>query len=66
MIALVGPSGGADLSGGELQRISIAHHLNTIRNADKILVVKDGQIAESGTHNELITKGGKYAMMIKR
>ncbi|MBR5934011.1 MAG: hypothetical protein IK002_08515 [Treponema sp.] len=46
--------------------IVIAHRLNTIRNASKILVVKDGQIAESGTHEELITKGGKYAMMIKR
>ena len=43
--------------------IMIAHRLSTIRNADQILVVADGRIAESGTHDELLTKGGKYAAM---
>ncbi len=39
----------------------IAHRLSTIRNADKILVLKDGDIIESGTHNELMKKNGFYA-----
>ena len=102
--------GGADLSGGEQQRISIArcmlkdapivildeatasvdadnehfiqeaiselcrgktliviaHRLNTIRNANKILVIKNGQIVESGSHNELIAKGGEYKTMVEK
>lgn len=102
--------GGADLSGGEQQRISIArcmlkdapivildeatasvdadnehfiqeaiselcrgktliviaHRLNTIRNANKILVIKNGQIVESGTHEELMSKGGEYSVMVSK
>ena len=102
--------GGADLSGGEQQRISIArcmlkdapivildeatasvdadnehfiqeaiselcrgktliviaHRLNTIRNANKILVIKNGQIVESGTHEELMAKGGEYKTMVEK
>ena len=38
----------------------IAHRLSTIRNADKILVLKDKRIVESGTHKELIKKKGEY------
>ena len=40
--------------------IVIAHRLSTILKADRILVVKDGVIAESGTHEELLQKGGTY------
>ncbi len=102
--------GGADLSGGEQQRISIArcmlkdapvvildeatasvdadnehfiqeaiselcrgktliviaHRLNTIRNANRILVIKDGRIAESGTHEELMALKGQYWDMVER
>ena len=102
--------GGADLSGGEQQRISIArcmlkdtpivildeatasvdadnehfiqeaiselcrgktliviaHRLNTIRNANQILVIKNGQIVESGSHEELIAKNGEYSVMVSK
>ncbi len=39
----------------------IAHRLSTIKNSDLILVMKDGDIIESGTHDELLAKGGFYA-----
>ena len=39
----------------------IAHRLSTIKNADLILVLKDGDVIESGNHNELIAKNGFYA-----
>jgi ATP-binding cassette subfamily B protein len=38
----------------------IAHRLSTIKNADLILVVKDGNIIEQGNHDELIARGGFY------
>lgn len=45
----------------------IAHRLNTIESADQILVVRDGQIAEKGRHEELMAAGGLYhAMVAKR
>lgn len=43
--------------------IVVAHRLSTIKNADKIAVVADGEICEEGTHDELISKGGRYATL---
>ena len=44
----------------------IAHRLSTVVNADSIIVLQDGMIAEQGTHGELIARGGLYAAMWDR
>ena len=43
--------------------VMIAHTLSIVKNADQILVVADGTIKESGTHEELLAENGKYAAM---
>ncbi|MBQ6676267.1 MAG: ABC transporter ATP-binding protein [Ruminococcus sp.] len=45
--------------------IMIAHRLKTVRNADKILVIDGGRIAEQGTHDELMSKNGIYRSFIE-
>ncbi len=45
--------------------ITIAHRLNTVFHADRIIVLDRGTIVESGTHAELLAKNGKYAGMVK-
>lgn len=45
--------------------VIIAHRLSTVKNADKILVLDQGEIVEEGTHLELISKRGKYFILIK-
>jgi ATP-binding cassette subfamily B protein len=41
----------------------IAHRLQTARNADRIVVVEEGQLIEDGSHDELIAQGGRYAQL---
>ena len=53
--------GGCTLSGGEKQRISIAHRLKTIKDANRIIVLDNGRIEEEDTHDELVKKEGLYA-----
>jgi len=43
--------------------ITIAHRLSTLRNADKIIVIKDGVVAEDGDHQELLERDGAYAQL---
>ena len=46
--------------------ISIAHRLSTIVDSDRILVLQDGRLAESGSHAELLRRDGLYAEMWAR
>lgn len=50
---------------GKRTIVAIAHRLSTIRNADLILVIENGHIAERGTHEELVALGGIYSRMNK-
>jgi len=43
--------------------IAIAHRLHTAHDADRVCVMRDGQIAELGTHDELVARGGEYAAL---
>ena len=45
--------------------IGIAHRLSTLRNANRLIVIDDGRIAETGSHDELLAKNGIYARLVQ-
>ncbi|HET8542003.1 MAG TPA: ABC transporter transmembrane domain-containing protein [Anaeromyxobacter sp.] len=55
----------ADRGGRDRTTLVIAHRLSTIRNADRIAVVVDGRVAETGRHDELLARRGEYARLWK-
>ena len=47
-------------------RIVVAHRLSTIRKCDRIIVMDEGRVAETGSFDELVAKGGLFADLVKR
>ena len=45
--------------------VIVAHRLSTVRDADQIIVLENGEIAESGKHDELAARRGKYYELVK-
>ena len=54
----------AELTSGKMA-LFISHRFSTVRMADRIVVLVDGQIAEDGSHDQLMALGGQYAEMFE-
>ena len=54
------------IASGEQTIVVVAHRLSTIRNADEIIVMQSGLVAERGTHDELIAADGAYKKLVSR
>jgi len=57
---------GIDAARLGMTTIVIAHRLSTVRNADVIYVMKDGVVAEAGAHDDLMSRSGEYAALVRR
>ncbi|KAG2216406.1 hypothetical protein INT45_013883 [Circinella minor] len=55
-----------DAASKDRTTLTIAHRLSTIRNADRIIVMQQGQVVEEGTHNELVEKNAVYAELVQK
>jgi len=58
--------GALDLLARNRTTLVIAHRLSTVRNADRIIVLEDGRVAEIGSHHDLLARGGLYAHLVSR
>ena len=55
-----------NLSRMKCTRITIAHRMSTIRDCNRIIVLDGGKVAEDGSYEELLAKGGLFSEIIKR
>jgi len=58
--------GALDVLARSRTTLVIAHRLSTVRSADRIIVLEDGRVAETGSHGELLAAGGLYAHLVSR